>query len=403
MEQYDVIIVGGGAAGLFARANLPPCRALLLEGGKETGRKLLITAGGMCNLTNTLDVQSFLKCYGSKEMRNFLLPALQNLTPDGLRLWFEKRGVVTVVRNDGKVFPQSFDARDIHDCLLSSSKIPIHCNEKVIDIETRERLFIVTSEQATYRAKSLIIAPGGKSYPRTGSDGSLYPVLKRLGHPIVSPKPALVGLIIKDWPYSALSGSSMQDVRVTAVHAGAQKVYHQGSGDLLFTHRGLSGPPILTVSGSVEGGDVITVAFIKDAQETIESLARAGSHQQVATLLREAGLTRTLALALLEAAHINAAEAWRAIDGTRRRALLTLIGAHPFTVERTMGFPSAMVTRGGVALSQVNRKSMESRIHRGLFFCGEVLDYDGESGGFNLQGAFSTALLAAQHVQEYLS
>ncbi len=403
MEQYDVIIVGGGAAGLFARANLPPCRALLLEGGDETGRKLLITAGGMCNLTNTLDVQSFLTHYGSKEQRNFLLLALQNLTPDGLRSWFEKRGVATIVRSDGKVFPQSLDAREVHDCLRSSSNIPICCNEKVIDIEARQNGFIVTSERASYGTKSLIIAPGGKSYPRTGSDGSLYPILKRLAHPIIEAKPALVGLIIKDWPYSALSGSSMQDVSVTAIHEGERKPYHRGSGDLLFTHRGLSGPPILTLSGSAERGDILTVAFIPNAEQTIEALFRTHPHQQVATLLREAGLNRTLAVALLEAARIDATAVWRAIDGTRRRALLTLVSSHPFTVERTMGFVSAMATRGGVALPQVNRKSMESKIHRGLFFCGEVLDYDGESGGFNLQGAFSTALLAAQHVKEYLS
>ncbi len=400
MEQYDVIIVGGGAAGLFARANLPHARALLLEGGETTGRKLLITAGGMCNLTNTLDVQSFLTHYGSKAQRNFLLPALQTLTPDGLRGWFEARALSTVVRDDGKVFPKSLDARDVHDCLLSSSDIPIHCNEKVAGIEATGSGFIVSSERATYQAKRLIIATGGKSYPRTGSDGSLYPVLKRLGHTIVEAKPALVGLLIKDWPYSALSGSSMKDVTVSATHAGAQKPYHRGKGDVLFTHRGLSGPPILTLSGAIERDDIITIAFIADAEQTIESLFRTHPHQQVATLLRQSGLHRSLALALLEAARIDAASLWSAVDGRRRRALLTLVSSHPFTVEGTMGFASAMATRGGVSLTEVDRKRMESKIHDGLFFCGEVLDYDGESGGFNLQAAFSTALLAARHVKE---
>jgi len=403
MEQYDVIIVGGGAAGLFARANLPPCKALLLEGTEETGRKLLITAGGMCNLTNTLDVQSFLTHYGSTAQRNFLLPALQNLPPDGLRAWFAQRDMPTIVRGDGKVFPESLDAHQVRACLLSASNIPIRCSEKVVALEAAEGCFIVTGERERYRARNLIIAPGGKSYARTGSDGSLYPIIAGLGHTIVEAKPALVGLVIEHWRYSSLSGSSMRGVSITASHRGEKKPYYRGTGDLLFTHRGLSGPPILTLSASAESGDTITVSFVADAQESIEALARRHPHQQAATLLREAGLTRTLALALLEAAGIPGDVVWSRLDGGQRRALFTLVGAHPFIVCRTMGFLSAMATRGGVALSQVNRKSMESKLHDGLFFCGEVLDYDGESGGFNLQAAFSTALLAVQHVKERIS
>jgi predicted Rossmann fold flavoprotein len=403
MEHYDVIIVGGGAAGLFARANLPPCNALLLEAGEEAGRKLLITGSGMCNLTNTLDVQEFLNHYGSKGQRNFLLPALQNLTPTQLRDWFEGRGIATIARSDGKVFPQGGSARQVRDGLLASSNIPIRYHEKVSAIAVASHGFLVATASARYHTKTLIVATGGKSYPRTGSDGSLYPILRGLGHTVVQPKPALVGLVIHDWHYSALTGSSLQNVSVSAVHGGERKPYYQGSGDLLFTHRGLSGPPILTLSGSALNGDTITVTFVAEPMRTLEVLARTHPQQQMATHLREAGLTRAFAAVVLEQANIEAGATWNHIDGSRRNGLCSLLGAHPFVVEGTMGFSSAMATRGGVALGGVNRKSMESRLHDGLFFCGEVLDYDGESGGFNLQGAFSTALLAASHVQERVS
>ncbi len=403
MEHYDVIIVGGGAAGLFARANLPLCNALLLEAGEEAGRKLLITGSGMCNLTNTLEVQEFLNHYGSKAQRNFLLPALQNLTPTQLRGWFEGRGVATIVRGDGKVFPQSHRAQAVRDSLLASSRIPICCNEKVSAIAVASHGFLVTTASARYHTKALIVATGGKSYPRTGSDGSLYPILRGLGHTVVEPKPALVGLVIHDWHYARLAGSSIQNVRVAAVHGGEDKPYYQGSGDLLFTHRGLSGPPILTLSGSALRGDTLTVTFVAEPMRTLEVLARAHPQQQMVTHLREAGLTRAFAAAVLEQANIGTEDTWNHVDSMRRKTLCSLLCAHPFVVEGTMGFSSAMATRGGVALGEVNRKSMESRLHRGLFFCGEVLDYDGESGGFNLQGAFSTALLAASHMKERVS
>ncbi|MDY0303281.1 MAG: aminoacetone oxidase family FAD-binding enzyme [Sphaerochaeta sp.] len=395
MEHYDIIIIGGGAAGLFARANLTAPTALLLEGKAEVAAKLLITGGGMCNITNTLPVEEFLTHFATKGQRNFLLPALQTLPPHALRLWFEDHGVPTIERSDGKVFPASLDAREVRDCLLSASRIPIRCREQVKAIEREREGFALTTDRGEYHTRSLIVATGGMSYPATGSDGSLYPLLRKLGHTIVEPKPALVGLIIRWWRYSALSGSSMESVTVTATHEGENKPYYSGHGDLLFTHRGLSGPPILTLSGGAGSGDTITVSFVEEPMERLNTAARSHPQQQVATLAKEVGLTKALALALLESAGIDPSLRWAQIETKRRRQLCALLSAHPFTVERTMGFGSAMVTRGGVALGEVNRKTMESRIHSGLFFCGEVLDYDGESGGFNLQGAFSTALLAA--------
>ncbi len=399
MEHFDVIIIGGGAAGLFARANLASENALLLESGNECGRKLLITAGGMCNLTNSLEPGEFLTHYGSKSQRNFLLVAIQNFPPMQLRSWFAKRNLPTVVRSDGKVFPASLDARDVRSCLIASSTIPIRYHHRVTSIEADAGDFIITTERGCLHCHSLIVATGGMSYPRTGSDGSLYPLLRRLGHTIVKPKPALVGLVIRNWHYSSLSGSSMTDVKVTATHMGASKPYYSGRGSVLFTHRGLSGPPILTLSGESESGDTITIRFCDDAAQKIARLFDQSPAMQVTTALRDLGLTKALALTLAQQAAIEGGERYREVDAARRKRLFSLLDAHPFVVESTMGFASAMATRGGVALDEVNRKTMESKVLPGLFFCGEVLDYDGESGGFNLQGAFSTALLAAQHTR----
>lgn len=401
--MYDVIIIGGGAAGLFAAANLKTEHAILLDHSHEVGKKLLITGSGQCNLTNTLPVEAFLSHFGNKQQRNFLLPALQNLTTKILYEWFEQRGFPLIVRADGKVFPKSLDAQDVRDFLVSHSMAHIRTNMHITAITNLHPGFRITTTDAAYDTRNLIIATGGMSYPRTGSDGSGYDLAKTLGHSIVPPKPALVALSIEEYPFKHLAGNSVRDAWVSLYHNEEKAAYEQRKGDVLFTHDGLSGPAILSCSRFVRKQDVIRLSLIGGANhhETEEILLRALSAPKklITTALKETGIISSLAQTLVDMAGIERDTTTATLDKTKRKALANLVSALPLRVSGSKGFQSAMVTSGGVALSEVNRKSMESNLNEGLFFCGEMLDYDGESGGYNLQAAFSTAYLAVQHIR----
>ncbi len=403
-NMYELIIIGGGAAGLFASANLPTRNALLIEHTPEVGKKMLITGGGMCNITNTLSVEAFLTHFGSKEQRNFLLPALQNLPPSALSSWFEQRGCALVVREDGKVFPKSLDAHQIRDLLVRESRATIMPGTKVESIQkTETNTFLVTTNREAYETKQLLLATGGMSYPRTGSDGSGYQLAKALGHTIVPPRSGLAALAIEAYPYRHLAGNALRSVQVEFYHQGEAKRYAHAVGDVLFTHDGLSGPVILTASRSVLKADRIVATLLScktkaDLEKQLHALLLAQPKKQVSSLLKEAGLFSALAQSLLSSLSLKAETKAGELGKQNRLQLVRLITDHPFTVSSVKGFQSAMVTAGGVNLSEVDRKRMESTLQKGLFFCGEVLDYDGESGGFNLQAAFSTAYLAVQHV-----
>ena len=402
--MYDVIIIGGGAAGLFASANLPTRNALLIEHTSEVGKKMLITGGGMCNITNTLSVEAFLSHFGGKEQRNFLLPALQNLPPSALFSWFEQRGCPLVVREDGKVFPKSLDAHQIRDLLVRESRAAIMLDTKVEEIcKPDETSFLVRTSRGVFETRNLLLATGGMSYPRTGSDGSGYQLAKMLGHGIVPPKSGLAAIAVEDYPYRHLAGNSLRSVQVEFFRKGESKRYAQAVGDVLFTHDGLSGPVILTASRSILKGDRITASLLSCTNKTalekeMHELLLAQPKKQVSTLLKEAGLFSALAQTLISSLSLKVETKAGDLSKQNRIQLVRLITDHPFTVSSVKGFQSAMVTAGGVNLAEVDRKRMESTLQKGLFFCGEMLDYDGESGGFNLQAACSTALLAVHHL-----
>jgi len=403
MHMYDVIIIGGGAAGLFAAANLKTHNGLVLDHSPEVGRKLLITGSGQCNLTNTLPVEAFLTHFGSKQQRNFLLPALQNLTTKDLYDWFEERGLSLLIREDGKVFPKSLDAHDVRDFLVSHSKAHIRTNAHITSIATLNPGFRVITAEAHYDTRNLILATGGMSYPRTGSDGSGYELAKTLGHSITLLKPALVALSIGEYPFKHLAGNAVRDAFVSFYHSGENTAYEQRRGDVLFTHDGLSGPAILSSSRIVRKQDVIKLCLISGVNhhEAEEVLLRSlsAAKKLITTALKETGIISSLAQTLVHMVGIEKETTTSTLDKTRRKALANLVSALPLRVSGSKGFQSAMVTSGGVSLAEVDRKTMESNIAEGLFFCGEMLNYDGESGGYNLQAAFSTAYLAVQHLQ----
>ena len=406
--MYDIIIIGGGAAGLFLGANIPANNVLLLEGSFRVGRKILITGGGMCNLTNNKDTSTFLKHFGNKEQTNFLKPALLNLPTQQTRLWFESHGLPLVEREDGKVFPSCMQAKAVVNLLESETvknRVQIRVDSKVVSIhkDAENTTYLVQTEQEQFQAKNIVLTTGGMSYPTTGSDGSGYTLAKMLGHSIVSPSPALVAVSVTDYPYTSIAGNSIRNSMIEFFHAGEPKRYNQAIGDLLFTHDGLSGPVVLNNSRTIRKGDLLMASLLpcsnkEELKKDLNELFSSNLKKQLYTLLKAEGIIAHLAEQLLSNISLTCQDTCANLSKDKRKELIELLTAYPFTVSGKKGFNAAMVTSGGVALDEVDRKTMESKLQKGLYFCGEVLNIDGDTGGYNLQAAFSTAKLAADAI-----
>ena len=406
--MYDVIIIGGGAAGLFLAANISEKNVLLLEGSPRIGKKILITGGGMCNLTNNKDTPTFLKHFGSKEQTNFLKPALLNLPTQQTRLWFESHGLPLTERDDGKVFPSCMQAQAVVNLLeheASKNGVHIRVDTKVLSLKKDEEsdTYLVQTEHDQFQSKTVVLTTGGMSYPSTGSDGSGYPLAKMMGHSIVSPSPALVAVSVTDYPYTAIAGNSIRDAQVEFFHKDEAKRYNQATGDMLFTHDGLSGPVILNNSRVIRKGDILKASLLpcsnkEELKKDLTDLFTNNPKKQLYTLLKSEGIIAHLAEQLLHSLNLTKEETCANLPKDKRKQLIELLTEYPFTVSGKKGFNAAMVTAGGVALDEVDRKTMGSKLQKGLYFCGEVLDIDGESGGYNLQAAFSTAKLASDAI-----
>lgn len=405
--MYDLIILGGGAAGLFCAANLKGIQTLLIDHKETLGKKLAITGGGMCNLTNTNQPEEFLSHFGSKAQRNFLLPALHNFPQEALMEWFVKRGLDLSTREDGKVFPTCLDAHAVIELLINEAKKNRVEMQTLCQIERCSKLedgtFLLQSGQGEFKSKALAFATGGMGYPSTGSDGSAYALAKSLGHSIIPPTPALAAVKIESYPYQKLAGNALRDVLVDFTHSGENKRYKSIRGDVLFTHDGLSGPAILNASRDIRSGDILSCTLLgtndrKALAAQLEEALLSNTKKQVTTILREQGLFLALAEQLVLQLNLEKTVTGSQLGRQARQQLVHSIVEHRLLISTKKGFNAAMVTCGGINLGEVNRKTMASKLTENLFFCGEVLDYDGDTGGYNLQAAFSTAHLVASQV-----
>jgi hypothetical protein len=408
MNTYSVVIIGGGPAGLFCALNLRNLerKVLVLEKNPLCGRKLIIAGSGQCNLTHDGEISPFLHHYGDNG--KFLKPALMNYTNKDLITFFSQHGLLMETEIGGKIFPTTRKGNDILDILLdecTQGGIDIRCNEPVIEVDRKDEGFQVVTKEATYSVHSVVIATGGITYPKTGCTGDGYGFAKHLGHQITQTGPALTGIFIKDYPFSDLSGISFADLQFSLYREG--KKIRECIGDLLFTHNGLSGPGILDFSRYVRSGDTLKVSFLPGLDITkvqeilISRIAQAGS-RQIKTILTSLDLPERFLRRLLELAKIDLDLPAAQLTKKDRTNLSRLITEYPFVVSDLMGIQEAMVTRGGVSIQEINSKTMESRLVPGLFFAGEVMDIDGDCGGYNLQAAFSTAVQAAGGITEYV-
>jgi predicted Rossmann fold flavoprotein len=402
-------VIGGGPAGLFCAisAEVPRERILVIEKKQHCGRKLLITGSGQCNITHEGEIISFLSHYGDNG--RFLKPSLMNFTNRDLLSFFTGRGLHFETEPGGKIFPKSRKATDILDLLMREcirKNILIHQGEPVSGIEKTDHGFYILTEKAAYLAEMVVIATGGLTYPATGSTGDGFGFAQSLGHQVTDTGPALTSVYISDHPFSDLSGISCAGRTISIFRDGKQVRQH--TGDILFTRTGLSGPGILDISRFMRPGDMLKISFLSGIDprtmktSLIDRITAAGN-RQVKTIVSGYHLPERLTRRLLEIAGIEQDLTGAHLSKKDRTALIEILTACPVMISRLGGFNEAMVTRGGVSLDGVNPKTMESRIVQGLFFIGEVLDIDGDCGGYNLQAAFSTGILAAKKISGYIS
>ena len=389
---YDCIIIGAGASGLFFSGAINEhVSGLILEKTGRAGTKLLMSGNGQCNITHAGSIKDFIKCYGKNggKIRSCLYK-YNNLQ---LIEFLKCNGVPLVIRDDDKVFPESMDAHDILKLLLSKTaangfRIKFSC--PVVHISRKNNLWeLITADGGGYVSQTVVIASGGCSYPASGSDGSIFPVLrKELGLAVTKLKPALSAIRTVDYHYSRLSGISLM-VQTSISDVNGKKAEIEGP--LLFTHNELSGPAILNISKFAESGDTLKINYLYplNQEQVLQRLKAAVSHSSMslyAIIASEFSLPKRFCRLLTE------------IYGNGLKALSAALTGESFTIDHVCGFNRAMVTSGGIDLSQIDMKTMNIKGHAGLFAIGEVCDIDGITGGYNLQFAYSSARAAADAV-----
>jgi predicted Rossmann fold flavoprotein len=404
----DVIIVGAGAAGLLAAscAAQRGRRVLLLEKNRKPGVKILMSGGTRCNLTHATDRRGIVEAFGRRQ-GPFLHSALAALGPQELVQLFADAGVPTKVEATGKVFPTSDKALDVLQALLRrvhESGAELALAEPVRSVERTDTGFVLQTDGRELASTSLILTTGGQSYPGCGTTGDGYDWVRRWGHTIVPPRPALVPLRSSSTWVTELMGVTVTDVRVRLYDPdAASRVLDERRGSFLFTHFGLSGPVVMDISRLVT-----EYAENTEFQLGCDFLPEAGAEQLAARLKAADGkspvarvvsdwLPRRLGDALLQLAKVPAERKMAELSRAERAALLQTLKDARVAIRGTLGFKKAEVTAGGVALKEVDSRTMQSKRVPGLYLAGEVLDLDGPIGGYNFQAAFSTGWLAGQN------
>lgn len=404
-KKYDMIVIGGGAAGMMAAhtAALYGKQVLLLERNHRLGRKVLITGKGRCNVTNCCDVSTLIQNVPTNG--RFLYSAVNQFSPEDTMAYFENSGLPLKVERGNRVFPVSDRAADVARVLernVRSCGVEIR-TERVVDLKHEEDGFCAVCESENeYSATSVILATGGKSYPLTGSTGDGYDLAEKLGHTIVPLYPSLIPIETEETWCREAQGLSLRNVTLSVVDQKTGKQIFSELGEMLFTHFGVSGPLVLSASSHIRVPE-------KNRYRMMIDLKPGLSEQQLdARILRDfsgqlnrdfgnslgALLPRKLIPIIIRLCGIPYDQKVNQITREMRHDLVSLLKGLPLTVKQFRPIEEAIVTSGGVDVRQVNPKTMESKLVPGLFFAGEILDVDGYTGGFNLQIAFSTGYLA---------
>ena len=398
----DVIVVGGGAAGMFAaiQAASDGAKVLLLEPNDRLGKKLYITGKGRCNVTNHCPWQEVLK--NVPRNSRFLYSALSGFPPEQTEAFFEDRGCALKVERGNRVFPVSDRSASVIDVLrgaLRETGVAVR-QARVTELLTENgRISGVRTDRGSFAAPAVILATGGKSYPATGSTGDGYRLAAVLGHSIVPPVGSLVPLVEDGHFCERMQGLALKNIRIRLLDESGKSVFEE-FGELLFTHFGLSGPVILSASAHMEAKKRYTVSIdLKPAldEEKLDArILRDFSENQNRNFENAlSGLfPKTMIPVIIERSGIHGWEKVNSVTKAQRRALLELTKHFTVQIAGLRPVEEAIITSGGVSVQEVSPKTMESKLVPGLYFAGEILDVDAYTGGFNLQIAWATAFAA---------
>ena len=404
--NYDGIVIGGGPAGLFAAIHAAQGgqRVLVLERNDRPGKKLLITGKGRCNVTNHCTEQEVMQ--NIPRNGRFLFSALNACSPGDVMAFFENNGCALKTERGNRVFPVTDKAQSVLDCLLQQCRktgVVIKTARVKRILETQGQVTGVETEKETISAGWVILATGGLSYPTTGSTGDGYAMAKALGHTIVEPEGSLVPLTIAGQDCPDMQGLSLRNVAVKLLSEKG-KVLYKDFGELLFTHFGVSGPTVLSSSAHLKGENCSMILDLKPAlteEKLDERILRDLSMYQNRSM--ENALTdllpRSMIPVVLRRLAIDPAMQANGLTKQKRRELVTLLKAFPLQITGKRPVAEAIITSGGVKVSEIDPKTMQSKLVQGLYFAGEIIDCDAYTGGFNLQIAWSTAYAAAMAVK----
>lgn len=406
----EVVVIGAGPAGMMAAitAASAGCRVTILEKKAQVGRKLRITGKGRCNLTAAVDKEGLIK--GMPGNGRFLYSSFNEFSNQDLIGFFAQRGLKVKVERGQRVFPESDDAGQVVAALVQAMReagVKIVTGCQVLGLLWEEgRVTGVNTRQGPLEAQAVIVATGGLSYPGTGSTGDGYRWAAAAGHRIIEPRPGLVPLVADESWVQELQGLALKNTRAIAFDARGRKI-NEDFGELLFTHFGLSGPIILSMSRDIvqyihrEGQTVKIELDLKPAlsdEKLDERLQRDFSHQSRKMFKNALDdlLPAKMIPVMVKLSGIEPAKPCHQVSRGERLGLVQLFKHLTLTITAPRPIAEAIVTAGGVTVKEVDPRTMQSKLVKGLFFAGEILDLDGYTGGFNLQACFSTGYVAGQ-------
>lgn len=416
-NTWDVVVIGAGPAGMMAAGRAAELGAaesgrsvLLLEKNSALGKKLLITGGGRCNVTNNrIDIRTMLAKYKSSD--KFLFSAFSQFGVEDSLNFFNRRGMATKEEAEGRIFPVSNKAQSVLDVLvryMEKGGVRVQTSAAVADVTVdrgKKHIRIRMKDRLEIVAKSCIVATGGISRPETGSTGDGFIWLKKIGHTIIDNDFALVPIALKDAWVKKLGGVMLKNIKLTAFQNGQKREVHKGK--LLFTHFGVSGPTVLNMSKEIgelmQYGEVVIELDIFPEfdhgalRQELQRLLTANSNKKLKNTLGKLIPSR-LALAILELSHVSGQMPNHSVRREERIKLVALIKAIPLNVKGLLGADKAVVSSGGVALTEVNFKTMQSRLVPNLYIIGDVLNIDRPSGGYSLQLCWTTGFVAGSNI-----
>jgi len=438
-HERNIIVIGGGAGGMIAagRAAETGAPVVLLEKTRQLGQKILISGKTRCNLTNARDLDAFTSMYGPNG--RFLYRAFHHFFREDLVTFLKHYGLETKTERGGRIFPASDNAADVVAAFrkyLTGYGVQIKMHARVTAIQvSRRQVTGVQTEEGNYQASAVILATGGKSYPATGSRGDGYTMAAALGHTIIKLRPALVPLVVREITLAkSMQGVSLKNVRLTAFRCRADEIdpsvtpdYDTGRGtgnkqphhrviesrmgEMMITHFGIGGPITLLMSlaivDALEDGPVSVSLDLKPAlkrnqlRERLQRDFDRFSKKKYCTLLKGL-LPAKMVHPVVELTGIPPDKQGYQINAVERERLLDILKSLRFNITQSLPLSSAIVTAGGVSLKEIDPRTMASRLIKGLYFCGEIMDIDADTGGYNLQAAFSTGYLAGEQAAAYV-